>query len=159
MMVFRGILALVLLLNIHFVDPFLVSKPCQSKEVCNTPGCVKAASALIENMDPSVDPCQDFYQFACGGFVEKVKIPDDRSSKSQFGVIDEKLTEQLRDILESEDMPDDSKVVKQAKDHFKACMDLEKLEKIGLEPLHNILNTFGGWPVIKDKWEPARFDW
>jgi hypothetical protein len=39
---------------------------------CNTPGCITAAHTLIQNMDPSADPCEDFYQYACGGFEERV---------------------------------------------------------------------------------------
>ena len=49
---------------------------------CNTPGCITAAHTLIQNMDPSADPCEDFYQYACGGFEERVRIPDDQSSRS-----------------------------------------------------------------------------
>ena len=41
---------------------------------CNTPGCITAAHTLIQNMDPSADPCEDFYQYACGGFEERVSF-------------------------------------------------------------------------------------
>ena len=73
---------------------------------CNTPGCITAAHTLIQNMDPSADPCEDFYQYACGGFEERVRIPDDQSSRSQFAIIDDELEEQLRDILEANDTRD-----------------------------------------------------
>lgn len=78
---------------------------------------------------------------------------------SQFGIINDKLREQLREILEADDSSQDSKVFKQAKDHYKACMDLKKLEEIGLGPLQQALEKFGGWPVLMDKWEQSSFDW
>ena len=62
--------------HLDSVRSLTISKPCQlgENQICNTPGCVKAANSLLENMDPSADPCDDFYQYACGGFVEKVRI-------------------------------------------------------------------------------------
>lgn len=35
-------------------------------------------------MDPAVDPCQDFYQFACGSWLRKNVIPADKSSFGTF---------------------------------------------------------------------------
>ena len=55
---------------------------------------------ILQNMNRSADPCQDFYNFACGGFEERIIIPDDRSSRSQFAIIGDDLLHQLRVILE-----------------------------------------------------------
>ena len=130
-----------------------------STEICTSPSCINAANSLIQNMDSSVDPCEDFYQYACGGFLERVRIPDDQSSRSQFGIIDDELEEQLRDILESNVTDDESKVFQQARDQYRACMNLPKLEEIGLAPVNEILQKFGGWPVLQDDWNEDAFDW
>ena len=60
-----------------------------------TPGCVKAASQIIQNMDGSVNPCDDFYQFACGGFIKKTAIPEDRTRMSSFSVLSDELLSQV----------------------------------------------------------------
>ena len=93
-------------------------------------------------------------------FLFKVRIPDDRTSRSQFALIDDELEEQLRDILERNSTEGQSLVFHQARDQYKACMDLEQLERIGLKPLKEILEYFGGWPVVSgDKWDEEAFDW
>ena len=40
-------------------------------------GCLKTAKELLKTMDKTVDPCQDFYLYACGNFIKNTKIPDD----------------------------------------------------------------------------------
>ena len=34
--------------------------------------CIQTAAALADRMDIRANPCEDFYQFACGGYVQKV---------------------------------------------------------------------------------------
>ena len=42
---------------------------------------------------------------------------------------------------------------------YKACMDEERIEKIGLEPLKNMLRELGGWPVLEKDWDASNFSW
>ena len=44
--------------------------------VCTSHACVKLSSQIISFMDASIDPCQDFYQFACNGYLKDAIIPD-----------------------------------------------------------------------------------
>jgi putative endopeptidase len=61
------------------------------------------ASSIAEAMDSSVDPCEDFYRFACGGWLNKTSIPPDRSSYGKsFTVLAEKIEATLRSLLEGE---------------------------------------------------------
>ena len=75
-------------------------------------------------------------------------------------MIDDELDEQLRDILEGNATEGESLVLTQARDQYKSCMDLDRLEEIGLKPLKDLLEKFGGWPVVEgDKWDENSFDW
>jgi len=130
------------------------------EEVCLTRGCVGAANMVLQNMNQTADPCQDFYNFACGGFDERIIIPDDRSSRSQFAIIGDELLHQLRFILEEDARVEDDSVFQMAKDVYKACMDEELLEEVGLGPLQTMLHSMGGWPVLEgSSWDEESFSW
>uniref|UniRef100_A0A8C1XH72 Membrane metallo-endopeptidase-like 1 n=1 Tax=Cyprinus carpio TaxID=7962 RepID=A0A8C1XH72_CYPCA len=69
-----------ILLHIHYIV-----------NVCTTPQCVTAAARLLQNMDPSVEPCQNFYQYACGGWIERHVIPETSSLHSVFNILRDEL--------------------------------------------------------------------
>jgi predicted metalloendopeptidase len=46
---------------------------------------------MLEALDDTVDPCDDFFEFACGAWNKKNIIPDDRASYNTFGRLKDEL--------------------------------------------------------------------
>src|SRR5579863_10033507 len=54
----------------------------------------------IDNIDRMLDPCVDFYQYACGNWLKKTEIPADQSAWVSFVELDERNLVTLHEILE-----------------------------------------------------------
>lgn len=44
--------------------------------------CFCLANYLLESIDETVEPCENFYQFSCGTWLRNNRIPDDGKWKS-----------------------------------------------------------------------------
>lgn len=129
-------------------------------DICLTPGCVHTASSILKSMDPAVEPCDDFYKFACGQFVKNTVIPDEKSTVNGFSIVTDKLQEQLRTVIEEPISEQDRKPFRLVKNLFRACMNKTHIESSGFTPLLDILRQLGGWPVLDgDNWDAGKFDW
>jgi putative endopeptidase len=91
----------------------------------------------VANMDTSVSPCVDFYQYACGTWLAKNPIPPDRSVWSRFDALDERNHEILRGILEaaSADNPKRSATEQKIGDYYASCMDEKAIDAKGVAPI------------------------
>uniref|UniRef100_A0A2I3GVM4 Membrane metalloendopeptidase like 1 n=1 Tax=Nomascus leucogenys TaxID=61853 RepID=A0A2I3GVM4_NOMLE len=59
------------------------------------------AARILQNMDPTTAPCDDFYQFACGGWLRRHVIPETNSRYSIFDVLRDELEVILKAVLEN----------------------------------------------------------
>src|SRR6266496_3106584 len=91
----------------------------------------------IDNIDKSVDPCVDFYQYACGNWFKKTEIPPDQSEWVSFTEIYERNLVTLRNILEkaAASGPNRSVIDQKIGDYYSACMDEKTVDTKVLDPL------------------------
>ncbi|MCS0616092.1 M13 family metallopeptidase [Massilia kyonggiensis] len=91
----------------------------------------------VNSMDRSADPCVDFYQYACGGWIRNNPIPADQARWSVYGKLALDNRRYLWGILEDLAQRQDGRNANQQKigDYFGACMDEKAIEARGAAPL------------------------
>jgi putative endopeptidase len=108
------------------------------------------------SMDRSVDPCEDLYQFSCGGWIKANPIPPDQSRWSVYGKLANDNQRYLWGVLQTLSQqtggtPDQRKLG----DYFAACMNVAAVQREGAGPLRPWLDRID---ALVDKSElPALF--
>jgi putative endopeptidase len=90
----------------------------------------------VNAIDKTVNPCEDFYQFACGGWIANSPIPPDQASWGRFNELAERNRRTLKDVLETASAKTTRSAVEQKiGDFYTACMDEKGIETRGIAPL------------------------
>lgn len=95
---------------------------------CFTAPCVRSAADIIMKLDAKVDPCDDFYDFACGSFFEEIVTPDEESTVDSLTLMSDKLQEFLLTLLSTPVKslePENHKLVKL---FYQSCLNYGNLK-------------------------------
>jgi endothelin-converting enzyme/putative endopeptidase len=99
----------------------------------------------LGSIDKTADPCNDFYQYACGTWMTKNQIPSDESSWGRFNELFERNQTVLRGILEdSEKNLGRSSIDQKIGGFYSSCMNEPVIEQRGTTPLQAELGRIAG---------------
>jgi len=106
----------------------------------------------VTSMDKAADPCVDFYQYSCGGWMKKNPIPGDQARWSVYGKLSEDNQQFLWGILDQLSKQTEGRNSNQQKigDFFNACMDEAAVNRLGAKPLQPYLDQIAAMRSLKD---------
>ncbi|XP_026521160.1 neprilysin isoform X2 [Notechis scutatus] len=146
-----GLAAVVLLLAIVAIT-MIILYATYDDGICKTSDCIKSAARIIENMDTAAEPCNNFYQYACGGWLKKHIIPETSSRYSNFDILRDELEVVLKDVLEKNNSNDIEAVAK-AKILYRSCINETAINSKKGKPLINLMTNILEWPIAADNWD------
>ncbi|KAK0413228.1 hypothetical protein QR680_006674 [Steinernema hermaphroditum] len=146
---------------------------CLSIDTKSSPEFDRFAANLYSRVNFSVDPCEDFYEYACGLWPYSNPVPSYLSSWGEYTKVSMQVSKDVKDALENADFATSSEGVKKAKKFYDECMDVDATEALKGTKLGSLLHTgvpedptlpgfkagSGKWPIIDKtytntaKWE------
>ncbi|XP_053919797.1 kell blood group glycoprotein isoform X2 [Cuculus canorus] len=102
---------------------------------------------LLNSRNDTVDPCEDFYKYACGRWESQHSSRTTEESLNVFDVLLEENRLILKRLLEGPHFGIRSSAKEKAIQFYHSCMDTQQIESQGTQPLKDLLNQVGGWNI------------
>ncbi|XP_007908778.2 phosphate-regulating neutral endopeptidase PHEX [Callorhinchus milii] len=122
-----------------------------SEEYCVTAECTEAAVFMFNNINWSADPCNNFFEFACGKWLKENSIPDEYSSYGTYKMISKSVKIMLKELLQKPVAEgEEVEAIQKAKLLYQSCMNETAIEMNDMKPLLEILKDPAlRWPVLE----------
>ncbi|XP_031459407.1 endothelin-converting enzyme 2 isoform X2 [Phasianus colchicus] len=147
---------LALLLGITIVALAIQYSRDPSHTMCLTEACVRVASKILEALDTDTDPCQDFYQYSCGGWIKRNPLPNGRSKWSTFNSIWDQNQAIMKHLLENSSFNSSSEAERKTQRYYLSCLKEQRIEELGSQPLIDLIDKIGGWNIT-GSWNQSSF--
>ncbi|CAM1304421.1 nep-12 (predicted) [Pycnogonum litorale] len=131
----------------------------EKNNICYTDQCIQAAAQIMLKMDRTTDPCDDFYQYACGGYIATNEVHPDYPQRSLVSEMEEKLAVLLKRSLERKsEENDNSSAVEKSKLLYKSCLEAGN-DKSSIVHFRQLFTDsgIGRWPFL-DNYENISVD-
>ncbi|KZT28481.1 metalloprotease [Neolentinus lepideus HHB14362 ss-1] len=119
------------------------------EKACFSSDCILLSANILSSLDTSYDPCENFYDFANGGWLANHPLPADKGNFGIFNALAQSNQQVIRQILESSEYsailyPEESAdktLLKKLRGLYQSCMNEDQLNDIGPTPLIRLVET------------------
>ena len=114
------------------------------------PAATKSSGVDVASIDRSVQPCDNFYLFANGGWLKTHPIPEDKPRWGTFNILADHNLEELHSILDdlAKDKSAQGSIEQKLSDFYRLGMDTARLDQQKLQPVESDLQAIR---AIKDQ--------
>ena len=135
----------------------------KNSDICQTPECTRVAEYIKHSIDSTVNPCDDFFQFCCGGWIRRNPIPKSYNDYSTFTKLSKVIESEIQEVLQasnrSHDGVLDNEALVKTRDFYSSCMNDAEIERLGSEPMLDFIRQIGSWSICDDgSWNKTAWD-
>ncbi|XP_025424272.1 neprilysin-like isoform X2 [Sipha flava] len=117
-------------------------KGVASQTTCLSDECLISATTIMQSMNTAVDPCDNFFEFACGNWQNHY-VSEPGQANSWFIERTRYISMGITKILGDLDRKNDLRSVKQARRLYRTCLNTDVLDEAGYEPVYKVLDRLG----------------
>ncbi|KAF7359341.1 Endothelin-converting enzyme 1 [Mycena sanguinolenta] len=118
-----------------------------AEHACLTSECIILSASILSSLDESQDPCENFFDFANGGWIADHPLPADKGSFGQFEALSQDNKRVIQHFLETPSATsafttsDDDILLQKLRNFYSSCLNENRLDEIGTEPLIHFVKT------------------
>ncbi|KAJ7871420.1 hypothetical protein B0H14DRAFT_2724026 [Mycena olivaceomarginata] len=116
-------------------------KPCLTSE------CIILSASILSSLDETQDPCENFFDFANGGWIAAHPLPADKSYFGQFDALSQDNKRVIQHFLETPSATSsfttshDEVLLQKLRGFYSSCLKENRLDELGTEPLIHFVKT------------------
>ncbi len=128
-----------------FIALALMATSCNSKKEADQKGGIR-----LTNLDQTANPRNDFYQYACGGWMKANPLTDEYSSFGSFDQLAENNRTQIKGLIEdlAKQQTQPGSIAQKIGNLYNIAMDSAKLNADGVAPIKGYLDKLA---ALKDR--------
>jgi len=124
-----------------------------SEATCTEKACIELSASVLGAIDDTVDPCEDFFEYACANWIKRSPMPSGKQSWGTLTKRSELTNADVKVMLETpiEKQPE-APFVKDILNIYQSCLNMDEINSRGAQPAKKFLKKhFGGWSWNSDK--------
>lgn len=115
---------------------------------CNKEGCVSASNRVQTFLDKNTNPCDSFYDHACGSWIKNSELPSTHTKLTSFTAASDHNQRTLKRLLDKMlSTKQTSRTLEKVRVFYKSCLRKQFIENHGNQSLHELITYVGSWAM------------